>query len=105
MSGNNWDQIQEIFFAAADLPASEREAFLARACKGDTGLRSEVDSLLRADSGGGSAIAAAISRAGREAILCEGRSPTTAGCRRPRGLQRCGRSGFPAPACAGELPA
>ena len=60
MSGNNWDRIQEIFFEAADLPISERDAFLARACNGDAGLRSEVESLLRADAAGGSAIAAAI---------------------------------------------
>ena len=60
MSGHNWDQIQEIFFKTADLPDSERDAFLARACGGDAGLRSEVESLLRADAAGDSAIAAAI---------------------------------------------
>ncbi|MDR3677997.1 MAG: protein kinase [Acidobacteriota bacterium] len=60
MPGNNWDQIQEIFFAAADLAVAERDAFLARACNGDAGLRAEIESLLRADEGGGSAIAAAI---------------------------------------------
>ena len=67
MSGNNWDQIQEIFFEAADLPVSERDAFLARVCNGDAGLRSEVESLLRADAAGGSAIAAAI---GRKSVRC-----------------------------------
>jgi serine/threonine protein kinase/tetratricopeptide (TPR) repeat protein len=60
VSGHNWDQIQEIFFKTADLPDSERDAFLARACGGDAGLRSEVESLLRADAAGDSAIAAAI---------------------------------------------
>ncbi len=60
MSGNNWERVQEIFFNAVDLPASERDGFLERACGGDTGLRSEVESLLRADSADGSAIAAAI---------------------------------------------
>ena len=60
MSGNNWDRVQEIFLDAADLPSAERDPFLARACHGDTGLRSEVESLLRADAAGGSAIAAAI---------------------------------------------
>ena len=60
MSGHNWDRIQEIFFEAADLPVSERDAFLARVCEGDAGLRSEVESLLRVDAAGGSAIAAAI---------------------------------------------
>jgi len=60
VSGNNWDRIQEIFFEAADLPVAERDAFLARACDGDAGLRSEVESLLKADALSGSAIAAAI---------------------------------------------
>jgi len=60
VSGYNWDQIQEIFFAAADLAVSERDAFLAGVCNGDARLRSEVESLLRADAAGDSAIAAAI---------------------------------------------
>jgi len=60
VSSNNWDRIQEVFFGAADLPGSEREAFLTRVCNGDAGLRSEVESLLRADAAGGSAIAVAI---------------------------------------------
>jgi serine/threonine protein kinase len=60
VSGNNWDRIQEIFFQTADLPVAERTAFLERACDGDAGLRSEVESLLRADAADGSAIAAAI---------------------------------------------
>ena len=60
MSGNNWDQIQEIFLEAAEMAVSERDAFLARVCDGDAGLRSEVESLLRADVAGGSDIAAAI---------------------------------------------
>jgi tetratricopeptide (TPR) repeat protein len=58
--GSNWDQIQEIFFEAADLPVAERAAFLGQACKGDAELRSEVESLLRADAVSGAAIAAAI---------------------------------------------
>jgi serine/threonine protein kinase len=60
VSASNWDRIQEVFFAAADLAVSERDAFLARACDGDAGLRSEVESLLRADAAGDSAIAVAI---------------------------------------------
>lgn len=60
MSASNWDRIQEIFFAAADLSIGERDAFLNGACRGDAGLRSEVESLLRADATGDSAIAVAI---------------------------------------------
>lgn len=60
MSGNQWAEIQEIFFKTAELPVDERDAFLARACHGNDGLRAEIESLLRADADGGSAIAAAI---------------------------------------------
>ena len=60
MPGADWDRIQEIFLQAVDLPSSERDAFLERICAGDAGLRTEVDSLLRADAAGGTAIAAAI---------------------------------------------
>jgi serine/threonine protein kinase/tetratricopeptide (TPR) repeat protein len=50
MPHDNWDRIQEIFLKAADLGSPERTAFLERACHGDSSLRAEVDSLLRADS-------------------------------------------------------
>jgi serine/threonine protein kinase/tetratricopeptide (TPR) repeat protein len=60
VSGTDWDQIQEIFFKTADLPPFKRQAFLERACQGNAKLRSEVESLLRADAAGDSAIAAAI---------------------------------------------
>ena len=46
---DNWDQVQELFFAAADLPAAEQRRFLEEACAGDPDLRREVDSLLTAD--------------------------------------------------------
>src|SRR5208283_4310682 len=38
----------------------KRQAFLERACQGNAELRSEVESLLRADAAGDSVIAAAI---------------------------------------------
>jgi len=60
VSGADWERIQEIFLQAVDLPVSERAALLARICDGDAGLRSEVESLLRADASGGTAIASAI---------------------------------------------
>lgn len=47
-----WDQVQEVFHAAADLPATEREAYLDRACAGDASLAEEVRSLLAADAQG-----------------------------------------------------
>jgi WD40 repeat protein/serine/threonine protein kinase len=40
-------RVEEVFDAAADLPASQRGRFLDRACAGDEALRAEVESLLR----------------------------------------------------------
>ena len=63
MSNNlndNWERVQEIFLAAADLPAVERAAFLAASCHNDTELRADVESLLHADTTSGAAFAAAI---------------------------------------------
>jgi hypothetical protein len=49
MPGDNWERVQEIFLAAADLPEADRPAFL------DT-----VESLLRADTSPSVKLAAAI---------------------------------------------
>ncbi|HEY0364823.1 MAG TPA: serine/threonine-protein kinase, partial [Pyrinomonadaceae bacterium] len=42
-----WQRVKEIFDGALELHGAEREAFLDRACHGDTDVREEVDSLLR----------------------------------------------------------
>jgi eukaryotic-like serine/threonine-protein kinase len=60
LSHENWVRIQEIFLEAADIHPSERAAFLDRMCSGDTEARMEVESLLRADAAGESAVYAAI---------------------------------------------
>jgi len=56
----SWNEIEKLFLGAADLPLGERAAFLDCACSGDPQLRSEVESLLRADTAGTSAITAAV---------------------------------------------
>lgn len=45
-----WNQVEELFLAAAELPASERSAFLDRSCS-SAEVRREVESLLLYDSG------------------------------------------------------
>src|SRR5829696_1243648 len=42
-----WQRVKEIFDGALELHGAEREAFLDRACHGDTDVREELDSLLR----------------------------------------------------------
>src|ERR1035437_7186722 len=57
------ERIEEIFDAAAELPAAERAAFLDRACAGDAGLRRRVETLLAHDKPGDRAIGAAAAEA------------------------------------------
>lgn len=46
MKAERWKQIDALFDAVEELPAGERDAFLAEACAGDEELRREVLSLL-----------------------------------------------------------
>ena len=49
MNPERWPQIEALFQAAVERPLEARPAFLAQACDGDDGLRSEVEALLAAD--------------------------------------------------------
>ncbi|MGH9855629.1 MAG: serine/threonine-protein kinase, partial [Blastocatellia bacterium] len=49
MERNRWQQIEELYHAALERAPDERMAFLAEACAGDSGLRREVEELLRYD--------------------------------------------------------
>ena len=43
-----WQKIKELFHAALELEANERRAFLDQTCKGDSEMRSEIESLIAA---------------------------------------------------------
>ncbi|HLM01243.1 MAG TPA: serine/threonine-protein kinase, partial [Pyrinomonadaceae bacterium] len=45
----DWNKIVEIFEAALDVPASERSAFIEKACAADENVRREVEEMLAAD--------------------------------------------------------
>jgi hypothetical protein len=47
---SRWKQVEDLFFAAADLPENERTAFLDRTCAQDPELRRETESLLATES-------------------------------------------------------
>lgn len=49
MDANRWQQIEEIFQTAVDLPAQDREAYLLNICGSDIELLAEVQGLLAAD--------------------------------------------------------
>jgi serine/threonine-protein kinase len=52
MDSERWHEVDRIFAAALERPASERPAFLDAACAGDPALRREVERLLAADQAG-----------------------------------------------------
>lgn len=52
MDPKRWQRVQELFEAALELDASERSAYLSKACGEDGELRDEVLSLLEADRSG-----------------------------------------------------
>ncbi len=56
----NWERIQDLFSAAADLPREDQARFLDEHCGADPALRREVDSLLAADPKMGEKVFAAI---------------------------------------------
>jgi hypothetical protein len=47
---DKWDQVERVFLAVVDLPPPRQTALLEEMCEGDSELRNEVESLLRADT-------------------------------------------------------
>ena len=73
MSKRRWQQIQELFEAAAERPLAERDAFLDQACGDDADLRGEVASLLAADAEDRSLLNLAdVGEAARSLLSAEG---------------------------------
>jgi eukaryotic-like serine/threonine-protein kinase len=92
LPNENWGRIQEIFLEAADMHPSERAAFLDRMCSGDTEARMEVESLLRADTTGESAVCAAIES--EAASMLDESSPVHTRLGSYRLLKEIGRGGM-----------
>jgi serine/threonine protein kinase/tetratricopeptide (TPR) repeat protein len=57
---SDWQRVQSIFLAAADLPAAERSHVLDELCDGDVELRMDVETLLAADDDSAITIDSAI---------------------------------------------
>ena len=62
MTSNNWDGVQSIFLAVADMPLVERCALLDSARGANRELRAEVESLLASDSEQSEAISVAVAK-------------------------------------------
>jgi hypothetical protein len=58
-----WDEVERVFLAVVDLPPSEQSALLQEMCEGDPQLRTEVESMLRADTTSESVFASAFATA------------------------------------------
>ena len=50
MTPERWRQVKDVLAAALEREPEDRERFLADACGGDDGLRSAVETLIRADA-------------------------------------------------------
>jgi len=68
MDAELWRQVDELLDAAAELPAGEREEFVAAASRGNEELRREVLSLLRAQEGAGTFLVGSAMRAAARAL-------------------------------------
>jgi len=62
MAIENWERIQELFLAAADLNREDRARFLDAQCGAGSALRSEVESLLTADAETGELVLSAVEK-------------------------------------------
>ncbi len=65
MTPEYWQELQDLFCKAADLPAAERTALLDRECH-DAAMRAELESMLRHDTRRDRGLKQAIESAARE---------------------------------------
>src|SRR5262245_7491298 len=63
MTPERWQQIENIFQTALDLPQQERQKFLEGTCGNDPELRREVETLLAQDGGSYNPISSIVSSA------------------------------------------
>src|SRR5215471_18504066 len=68
MDEARWQRMQELFHAAADLPASDQLPYLKTACNGDDQLLGEVLALVEQDSRGHSLLDRELAEIADEAI-------------------------------------
>ena len=66
---DRWQQLQELFNEAVDLPRAERAAFLDKACGDDETLRREAKSLIMADEQSAEKIQHVIQEAAQQCTL------------------------------------
>src|SRR5579863_1386415 len=75
MNRERWQQIQNVFHAAADLPRSEQPSFVRTACQGDDELFSEVLAMLEQDAEGNSLLDRGLAGVAGRTISAAGSLP------------------------------
>jgi serine/threonine-protein kinase len=75
MDSARLNRIQSLFHEVADLPDSERDAFLAEACGEDKDLRDHVLGLLEEDARGGSLLDRDLAQVAGDVLTGQGRQP------------------------------
>jgi len=68
MDSTRWDQIQELFHEAADLPRPQQHAFLQSACGQDADLMADVLALLEEDARGSSMLDSDVAHMAHELL-------------------------------------
>lgn len=71
MPDPHWENLKDIFHAAAALPSNERAAYLDKACDGDLSLQAAVESLLKSHDETGNIVDTSAYQAAAE-MLAEG---------------------------------
>jgi len=74
MDSTRWDQIQELFHEAADLPRPQKHAFLQSACGENADLMADVLALLEEDARGSSMLDSDVAHMAHE--LLDGPHPS-----------------------------
>jgi serine/threonine-protein kinase len=69
MAEPNWRVVEDLFFAAEELPAAERAAYLEHACAGDEELRARVEQLLSASEAVGTRFERLVGAAARDEVV------------------------------------
>src|SRR5262245_49601141 len=75
MTPERWQQVEEIFQTALDLPETRRESYLSEACAGDDTLRDEVVNLIAYHETGDSVIKDLIPPEAQAKALTDDRDP------------------------------
>src|SRR5579883_2529118 len=89
---SDWDMVQKLFLAAADLPAAEQSRFLNRHCGADPELRAEIEEMLAADRDGEDLIVSAVER--EAAVLFDSPAPVGDRLGAYRLVREIGRGGM-----------